>query len=757
MNYNQHFKSFKSKLLASCLVCSFGMVTMASVSIAEDCTGVLPGANCTLDEDTTADLTIDNGVTLSIGTSVTLGHDIDGSILPGDGVISTFGVGTSINQTSDIGATTAIEELQINDDNTWTTSGAINTDNDGLDINLGAVDGGETLNFISGGSFSGEIDGNNGDIVNFGSDGNGGAYATGGQIESVTLIITSGSLDVNNTVGGGAALNSVSIADGASMTMNSNVTTSGALDLDGRLNISSGITFAADSYVADADAGQIVIEVARNAGATEVGAMTFATGVGGLDFSNDSLEVTLDDASAVLINETLTNFIVGNTAPIIGPSQFIDNSFLYNFELQASGNNYDLVITVNPLESVADTENNLNVAKTVMSALSQIDNIQVNQIQSLLGSDASSAAFNERLESLQPTVDGGFVAASLAVSGAAKTATHERVKTLFRDYRGEPSRVRTNVSKKIISGSKDLRTGRRIKREVEKRQYNTERKGSLWAQPFASTSTQNAKDTIDGFDSDNRGLVIGMDSGNMHDDMMVGIAVTGAETDITSKNANRATTDVTSYGIDLFGGVKIAPKTVIDTSASYVHNKNSSIRYSVGGVSGTNADADYVSQQLSLHSRLSHRYKTKGNLTITPSATFNYDHITVAEYEEAGAQNLALAVDHDAINKMAIGAGVDLEWEHQTEGGTTIRPKAYAKYSYDFANDGVRAISNFRVSEKNKFVTEGFEPQRSQINLGSVVDVHVTEKMKLSAGYDFEYKDEYDAHTGHVSIVRDFY
>lgn len=203
--------------------------------------------------------------------------------------------------------------------------------------------------------------------------------------------------------------------------------------------------------------------------------------------------------------------------------------------------------------------------------------------------------------------------------------------------------------------------------------------------------------------------------------------------------------------------LKITPKTVIDSSASYVHNKNSGIRYSVGGVSGNNAVADYVSQQISLHSRLSHRYKTKGNLTITPSATFNYDQITVAEYQEVGAGALSLAVDHDSISKTALGAGVDFEWEHQTEGGTTIRPKAYAKYSYDFTNDGVRATSSFQASEKNKFVTEGFEPQRSQINLGSAIDVHVTEKMKLSAGYDFEYKNKYDAHTGHVSIVRDFY
>jgi hypothetical protein len=112
---------------------------------AEDCSGLLPGANCTLDENTITALTIDNGIVLTVGASVTIGHTVDGSIANGDGSIITSGAGNIVIQNADIGSLFAIDMLSINDDNTWTTSSGIRTNNDGSDIDLGAADGGELI------------------------------------------------------------------------------------------------------------------------------------------------------------------------------------------------------------------------------------------------------------------------------------------------------------------------------------------------------------------------------------------------------------------------------------------------------------------------------------------------------------------------------------------------------------------------------------------------------------------------------------
>ena len=438
----------------------FGCFFNVKTAKAEDCLGTLPTADCTLDEDTNGDLTIDNAITLSIGAPVTIGNNIDGDNNPGDGTISTFGAGTTVTQTGDIGSSVAIDELLINDDNTWTTSGAIITDNSGVDINLGVVDGGETLNFINGGSFVGEIDGNALDVVNFGSDGNGGNYSTAGQIESVTLIITSGSLTTNDAMGTGIALNSLSVADGASLIMNESANIAGALDNDGLINIASNATLSADTYTADADSGTFVINVARNNNTTETGVLNIANG-GPLDLSNDTLQIGLSSSSAVLINQTIANIVVGNTAATIAPGQFVDDSFLYDFSLLANGNNFDLVIRVNPLNDVANGFNNQQVAQIVLGNLADIDDGELNRIQSILGGASTESEFNETLESIHPTVDGGQYCPHLSIwRKKMRQLAQHRTKTLFR----ERNHVRQVRPKKetttLISGKKNLRTGK---------------------------------------------------------------------------------------------------------------------------------------------------------------------------------------------------------------------------------------------------------------------------------------------------------
>jgi len=738
-------RNVRLNFLIGTVFTSAAVMLFMPFAVAEDCTGTLPGANCTLDENTTAPLTIDGGIVLTIGGSVLIDHEIDGDDTIGNGDIVTFGGPNTITQNADIGSQTPINSVTIADDNTWNSSAAINTDNSGSDIDLGAADGGETLNFFAGGSFSGEIDGHIGDTVTFGSDGNGGTFSTGGQIETVTVIVGSGELTVSNTVGGGTSLGGVTVADGATLDMDANVTVGGAIDLDGTARIAAGSSLAGDSYVADADASTIILEVARDTGATQSGRLNISVG-GPLDLSNDTLQIVMGPQSEVLVNETIASAIIGNTAATIGPNQFVDNSYLYNFNLLANGNDFDLVISVNSLDASATTANNLNVANTVLRNLANVSSPQLNTLQSALGNDSTQEAFNERLEALQPTVDNGYVAASLAVSDQVHKLTGKRVDQLY----GQKIISR---SKQLLAGSKNLSTGR--KRTVNKSKFNNG-SGVFWAQGYGSSATQNNKDGLDGFDMSSGGVVFGADTGDMNKDMLLGMAVMAGGASIESKNANATQTDVESYGLAFYGGHKMPNKTLLSGSASYIHSSNKATRYKVGGISGNNASHDNVTEHISLHSKLSHKYKTVKNLTITPSATLGYDYVRANKYAEDGQTDLALIVDPEPVHMMAAGVGVDLDWRHQTLNGLRLNPTAYARYQYDILNKGVESISSFKVAPQQTFVTKGFDPQRSVINLGAGVSAEITEDWDVIAGYDFEYKDKYHSHTGHVSAVRDF-
>lgn len=744
------------------------MVLSAPLSVqAEDCTGLLPDMDCTLDEDTNAALTIDAGVTLTVGGSVLIGHEIDADDVAGDGMIGTTGIGNNITQSADIGGNLAIDELSISDDNTWTTSAAINTDNTGSDINLGAGDGGETLNFIAGGSFLGEIDGNAADIVNFGSDGNGGNFITGGQIESVTLIVTSGNFFANNTLGGGIGLGAVNIADGATVTQGANITTDGALDLDGTLRIGAGNRFTADTYNADADSGTIILEVSRSAGTTTSGEFSVLNG-GPLDLTNDTVQISVGANSQRLVSETIDDVIRGNGGPTMGPGEFVDNSFLYDFSLVPSGNNFDLMIVAKTTDEAANTANNLVVANLILNRLRNVDVADINELQSILGNAPTQEEFNEILESVQPTVDGGHIQASFEAKNQMVRMTSTRVNTLFSPRRTEPKTETVayfnnpEKSKRFISGSKNLKTGRVIDsnnttHEVERKPYVPYKSaGSLWAQPYIGRTDQSAKDDIDGFETDTTGIVVGADTGNMRDDRLLGMAIVAANNEVVSENSNSTRNEITSFGASVYGGTLLKANTLLSGSLSYINNKSNISRYDLAGITGNNAYGDYTLQHVGFNTTLARQYKTDGSLTITPKAMFDYDYLETDTYDEFGKSSLAMTVDYDEVKMGALGLGVDLNSYHELESGININTASYLAYKYDFINSGVGVKANYSAAPSLTFQTEGFEPQRHIVNLGGAVEAEVAEDWKLALGYDVEYKEEALSHGGRASVVHNF-
>lgn len=734
-------------LLGSACLAIIGIGNPYAV-MAEDCTGVLPGADCTLDENTTAPLTIDGGVTLTVGGSILIGHEIDAETAAGDGSIATFGLGNNITQNADIGSNLSIDELVISDDNTWTTSARIVTNSSGADIDLGAADGGETLNFLSGGSYIGEIDGHTGDTVNFGSDGLGGNYATGGQIETVTIIVTSGSLTTNNTVGGGTPLGGFTIADGASVIQNANITNGGALDLDGTLTIGAGDIFSTNTYVADANSGTIILKLKREAGTTESGTLSVAAG-GPLDLSNDIVQIQLDSGSQKFVSEIVNNILVGNTGAAIAPAQFIGNSFLYDFSLQPNGNNFNLVIVAKSIDGLTSTANNFAVANTILNILADSESNDINQAQSLLGSAATQDEFNRRLESLQPTIDGGYVVASMAASKQLNESGLNRIHQL---YGGRRPVIPEN--NKLVSGSRDLVTGRTINQQSNKIGFNEV--GTMWAQAYTHSSSQSEKDGIQGFDASGSGIVIGADTGTMHDKLLFGMSVLAGNTDIESDNSNSSKNEVGSYGVSVFGGSLVSAKTLLSGSLSYVHNQNDTTRYNLAGLAGNNVTGEFTTEHISLNSDLAYKYKTVNDLTITPSASFSYDYLNAKSYLEKGDTDLAMLVDYNDMHMMALGMGVDLDYIYKLSNGMTLYPSGYMKYKYDFLTDGIESYASYRGTPDIKLNTKGYEPQRSSINIGTGVEADIAKDWKVALGYDFEYKDKYNSHTGHINALHKF-
>lgn len=780
---------------------------------AEDCTGTLPGANCTIDEDTTAPLTIDNGIVLTTGANISINHTIDGSTAAGDGTVQTNSGGVTVIQNEAIGSNTTIDNLVIGDGDTWTTFAPILTNNDGADIDLGAGDGGETLNFNNGSSFTGVIDGNNGDNVNFGADGLGGTIEANGAIQSVTVNVISGTTNINQPVGNVTPIGGLNIADGATLNTSRSITSSGALDLDGTLSLDSNDAITADTYVTDADGGSFQMGISRNSGTTAIGSVNIQNG-GPVDFSNDTVSFNIEAGSETLVNETLTATFIGNggatTAPVI-----IDNNFLYDFSFTPSGSNLDLNVSRLSFEQATDSSNNLNSADMILTQMDGQADPNIQAIQNNLLNASSGEQFNALLESTQPPTDGSSAISARLVHERTSRLIHDRMSTFrtkFPSVRSvsspAPQKRRTittssryqqpaaqprkfvrltaiepaaggdtyetasnTYSTPSVVPNRTRELAERRRRYLEARNRNTESNAynyeevqyykdeggdtgvQIWTQAFTTTAEQGARDGLSSYDVDGSGITFGVDTGDIHEKLTLGAALTYADTDINSSDLNNTNSEVQTYQASIYSAYHFDSDYYFNGIFSYAMSDISGRRSNIGGTSLV-GDSQYDAEQIALSGAFGKNIMVDDDLLVQPSIQADYTFMEFEQYREDGADGAGLSVRQSSLNALTIGPYLKVVSKQDFGDEVKVMPEGGIGYSYDVIQDEVNAVSSFQalgVDGPPEFATNGFDPQAHNLDLDLAVNFEY-HKWSGKLGYNFDYQEDLTGHTGSVNV-----
>jgi len=96
------------------------------------------------------------------------------------------------------------------------------------------------------------------------------------------------------------------------------------------------------------------------------------------------------------------------------------------------------------------------------------------------------------------------------------------------------------------------------------------------------------------------------------------------------------------------------------------------------------------------------------------------------------------------------GLGMRLERPFKTETGTII-PEIHAKWLYDFIGDRQETTSTFSGGG-GSFATNGFDPAQNSLNAGAKLTLIANNNWVLETNYDFEYKEDFTAHTGWADL-----
>ena len=190
----------------------------------------------------------------------------------------------------------------------------------------------------------------------------------------------------------------------------------------------------------------------------------------------------------------------------------------------------------------------------------------------------------------------------------------------------------------------------------------------------------------------------------------------------------------------------------MNANASYAYNDIDQTRYNVG-ISNDTATAEFESQQFGVGATIGRDIEvinrsSNSTLVVTPQLNANFVHVDVDDYTETGAGGLSLQnVDTEDFQALDLGVSVNAQWEIQRSEGDSVLPAVHAGYSYDVINDNVESTASFTGGGAS-FKTEGFEPDEHSFNVGGGLTYLSTESWEFKAEYDFEYKEDYHAHSG---------
>ncbi|MDB5490617.1 MAG: hypothetical protein JWO78_466 [Micavibrio sp.] len=619
-------------------------------------------------------------------------------------------------------------------------------------ITLGA---GDTLNLTgSGKTVSGTIDGNGG--VGRGSIvvGNGVAassYTFGSAIGTTSNTVAGFQVSTGSTANIGnniSATNLVlsgteNVTGGTSVVLNSTAATTvngafstaltGAnrtLTLGGGGAISIGTT----SNTTINAANQIVLNGASTIGAG--GRVNTLNLIKTADF-NPATTAVISSGSAVTVAGKLNvglgassmGLVNGDNITVIssvGGSDFgtlltngtvvLQNSGLVNLVNNASSNT-GLRVTANFANPVTVLSNSANasVATSLMANTTATGNLLT--ARGNLLSAPNAAAANQVAESLSPPADSAAAIAALDVTDSVFSMTTMRLASL-RDGNGDTGMAAGNLA----HGAKG------------------------WGQVFGRTATQDRREGTAGYDADTGGVAFGMD-GETGNGSHLGMAVSYANTDIDSENANRTKTKVDSYQVAVYGDTPIDEHMFLNGMAAYVFNDNETTRHNVGGIGGLSANGQFDANQFVVQAELGRDFKQQGGLTLTPTVMANYSYYDAQSYTETGAGTANLNVNSDSLNALNLGVGVDAVWDIQNHDGSKLQPSLTAGYRYDVIGDSLDSNASF-TGGGAAFKTQGVDPARSTYTAGAGLKYYATNNWELSARYNFDAKEDYTAHAG---------
>jgi len=269
--------------------------------------------------------------------------------------------------------------------------------------------------------------------------------------------------------------------------------------------------------------------------------------------------------------------------------------------------------------------------------------------------------------------------------------------------------------------------------------------GAVWGQMFNSYLNQYARGSSSGYNADITGVSAGYDY-KVGDSSLLGFGIGYARNSIRMRD-NSGYTDVNSYQGDVYFG-SAWERSYLSLVGMFAQNEYKSGRNIGFGALARSANGSYAGQQYGAYAEAG--YTLGEALQLTPLASLQYSLLHTRAYTETGAGDANLSVDAANYNFLQSGLGFRLALPLRGD-KTSFIPDVHGKWLYALKADDMESTAAFSGGGSS-FKTTGYSQPRSGGQAGARLDVEFSKALSLALNYDFEFRQDFNSHTGYANL-----
>lgn len=275
---------------------------------------------------------------------------------------------------------------------------------------------------------------------------------------------------------------------------------------------------------------------------------------------------------------------------------------------------------------------------------------------------------------------------------------------------------------------------------------------ALWGQFFGGGATQDERDSVSGYHSNYRGLLIGGDL-QASDNWRAGALFSYARTNVGNDDDNTGSSaSVNTYGVIGYAGYDGKPW-YLNLMLGLARQQYSTTR-AIGftGFSGV-ANGSFNGLQNTASVQTGYPLRLSGDMTLTPLAGLTYNRLRQNGYTETGGSGAALIVQGATTASVKSDIGAKLERRFDTSYGE-LSPSVQMRWRHEFKDSRLSTAASFAAdpSGSTSFTTVGATPVRNTGVMVLGLTLARSKSLSLSANYALEAGRGYLSQTADVRL-----